>query len=441
MAGRRHITVEDRDPQRRARLERILAASALPLSGGAVPAGVVLVATIAGASVEETAAQLEQLARHHPGARLFLITDDENIIRNLPPSGACLLQDGLNPAILIPAVSAALADTSPQLAKERPMPPPELIGESRAMRALRAELTEVARSDVTVLLLGETGTGKECATRMIHRLSVRSSHPLVAINCAAVPDALLEGELFGYERGAFTGAISAYPGKLKLADRGTLFLDEIGDLPALAQAKILRAVETQEVHRLGALKPDRFDARIVAATNVDIPRQLADGRFRLDLYYRLAVAMIKLPPLRERLEDVPLLAAHALTLRTGTGQANCGAGRQFSQAALEQLCAHDWPGNVRELFNVVEIARLRASGEIIGLEALPAAMSFRLRTVSTGWTAAIHGASTHAVQPERQRILRILAESGGNKSLAAQRLSWSRMTLYRKLTQHQIAAI
>ncbi len=179
-----------------------------------------------------------------------------------------------------------------------------LAGNSATMRDLRGFIRRLASSSATVLITGETGTGKDCAAVLLHRLSRRNKGPLVALNCAAIPEALLEGELFGYERGAFSGAHAAYPGKLKLADGGTLFLDEIGELSLTGQAKVLRAIETREAYRLGARTPTRFDVRIVAATNRDLTIERDAGRFREDLFYRLAVAQLRMPPLRDRPEDI-----------------------------------------------------------------------------------------------------------------------------------------
>jgi DNA-binding NtrC family response regulator len=432
MAEVRFIAIDDPDPLRRVRLARVLTACSLPVMTNAdIAPTVVVVVAGAGALQDETRQRLSHMRHRWPQAVLIFLAHDAGEAAMAQPFADVVLLDGLNPAVLVPAVSMACGSGRPRAGAAATPPPSELVGESHAMRHLRATIAELAPSTATVLLLGETGSGKECAARMLHRLSGRATQPLVALNCAAVPDALLEGELFGYERGAFTGAVRAFPGKLKLADKGSLFLDEIGDLSGVAQAKILRAIEAREVHRLGAHKPESFDARIITATNVNLAARMDEGTFRADLYYRLAVAVIELPPLRHRREDIPALADHALARLS---KADGHPAKQFSQEALYRLCAHEWPGNVRELMNVVEVARLRSTGMSISAEALPLRQIMSLRPVPSvrpGLPASMRG--------ERERILDALQASRGNKSMAALRLSWSRMTLYRKLEQHQIS--
>ncbi len=295
-----------------------------------------------------------------------------------------------------------------------------LAGNSVTMRDLRGFIRRLASSSATVLITGETGTGKDCAAVLLHKLSRRNKGPLVALNCAAIPEALLEGELFGYERGAFSGAHAAYPGKLKLADGGTLFLDEIGELSLAGQAKVLRAIETREAYRLGARTPTRFDVRIVAATNRDLIIEKDAGRFREDLFYRLAVAQLCMPPLRDRPEDIAPIAYHLLQELTDlSGQDVI----RIDDAAMHALEAYRWPGNVRELRNALEVAMIGADNRRIRLRDLPA-----------GVTAG--GALPPRPADERARLIEVLARTGGNKSLAAQALQCSRMTLYRKLARY-----
>ena len=294
-----------------------------------------------------------------------------------------------------------------------------LVGRSAAIIALCSFVRRLAPSNATVLISGETGTGKELIAAMVHRMSRRANGPLVALNCAAIPEALFEGELFGYERGAFSGAISAHPGKLKLADGGTLLLDEIGELSPTGQAKVLRAIETGQAYRLGAHTPTRFDVRIIASTNRNLAAEMAIGQFRSDLYYRLAVAQLSLPPLRERPEDVGPIARHLLTLIAGA------AGRpsvELDEGAVARLERHDWPGNARELRNMIEVALINCDGERISARHLPA---FPLRQAPP--TAAVH--------TERTQLMDALARTQGNKSLAAQALNCSRMTLYRRMSR------
>jgi two-component system response regulator HydG len=245
--------------------------------------------------------------------------------------------------------------------------PENLVGSSAGVRAAVDLAERAAPSRSTVLVTGETGTGKELVAGLIHALSPRAEKPFVQVNCAALPDTLLESELFGHERGAFTGADRMRIGRFEQADGGTLFLDEVGDMSATTQAKLLRVLQDQEFHRLGGTRVLRTDVRIVAATNQDLETAIAEGRFREDLYFRLAVIGIPLPPLRERGDDVVLLAEHLLrTFSRELGRPRRG----FTRAALVRLKEHDWPGNVRELRNAVERATLMAEGEWIEAEDL-----------------------------------------------------------------------
>ncbi len=300
----------------------------------------------------------------------------------------------------------------------------DLIGDSSAMVSLRGLIRRLSGSQSTVLISGETGTGKERAALLVHRLSRRSAGPLVALNCAAIPDALLEGELFGYERGAFSGAVAAFPGKLKLADRGTLLLDEIGELSPAGQAKILRALETREVYRLGARTPTRFDVRIVAATNRDLETEMREGRFRADLFYRIAVARLHLPPLRERRGDI---GAIARCLLEEIAQPAGAARPHIDDAAIERLARHDWPGNVRELRNALEIALVQGDGARIRSSDLPDGIG------ASGALVASRADPPGPWAEERAQLRSALAHAGGNKTLAAHALNCSRMTLYRRL--------
>src|SRR5262245_34374441 len=223
-----------------------------------------------------------------------------------------------------------------------------MVGNSVPIWKVKTYLRKVALTDSHVLITGENGTGKELAAQYIHGHSSRAAKPLVTINCAALPDGLLESELFGYERGAFTGAHSSFPGKLKLADGGTVLFDEIGDMSSYAQAKILRIIETKEVYPLGGRRSVPLDIRIIAATNRNLDQRMAINEFRQDLYFRLNVARVHLPPLRERKEDIPLLIDHYVEKFA----AQFGRGIEgFSDEAMERLLSHDWPGNIRELIN------------------------------------------------------------------------------------------
>lgn len=242
-----------------------------------------------------------------------------------------------------------------------------ILGHSRAMQEVYKTIGKSAARDVTVLITGESGTGKELVARALHAYSRRDKGPFLAINCAAIPETLLESELFGYERGAFSGATEAHPGKFELAHGGTLFLDEIGDMPLMLQSKLLRVLQERELYRLGAREPRRVDVRIIAATNQDLESLIRNGRFREDLYYRLNVVRIALPPLREREQDVLLLAEHFLRVhRRGDAQGPQG----FTDDARHKLLSYSWPGNVRELENVIAAAVLHARGGLITAEDL-----------------------------------------------------------------------
>jgi DNA-binding NtrC family response regulator len=296
---------------------------------------------------------------------------------------------------------------------------PLLVGESPQIEKLRLYLTKVAASDVSVLITGETGTGKECVAHFLHQRGPRANKPLVCINCAALPDGLLESELFGHERGAFTGAYRNVVGRLRQASGGTLFLDEIGDMSPHAQAKILRAIEDQEVVPVGGQRSERVDVRIVAATNID-PENLANGsKLRQDLYYRLNVVQIHLPPLRDRKEDIVSLFNHFVQTRLP----NNNALPKLNNEALALMLQYNWPGNVREVRNFVDRLLIEMPSTEIGPKDLPPEMV---------------GQPADSVLQERERLLAALMTAHWNKSKAAEALQWSRMTLYRKLARYNI---
>jgi two-component system response regulator HydG len=295
-----------------------------------------------------------------------------------------------------------------------------IVGVSESIIALRHRLPRLAAADCSVLITGETGTGKECVAQALHALSPRREGPLVSINCAALPDSLLDSELFGYERGAFTGANAAYPGKVTLAQGGTLFLDEIGDMPLAAQAKLLRVLETHEVFPIGALRSRRVDFRIVAATHGQLDQAVRGGRFRADLFYRLNVARVELLPLRQRIEDVAVLFEHFATLLAARSRS---VRLRLTPQALQRLCHHDWPGNARELRNLVEAASIVSEGEVLQPADLP------LPRVAGEDSA------------ESSRILDALERCEWNRSKAAELLHWSRMTLYRKMKHWHIGPV
>ncbi len=241
----------------------------------------------------------------------------------------------------------------------------EIIGENQAMRAILHQVDQVAPTDATILILGETGTGKELVARTVHRSSTRSHRPLVKVNCATLPSALIESELFGHERGAFTGAVRRKIGRFEVADGGTIFLDEIGDLPLDLQVKLLRVLQDREFERLGSNETQSVDVRVIAATNRDLLAAIDDGSFRADLYYRLRVVPIELPPLRERREDIPLLAWHFVRLHQAAMNKTI---RRIPNKVSKAMRAYEWPGNVRELANVIERAVILTKGETLVVE-------------------------------------------------------------------------
>ena len=323
------------------------------------------------------------------------------------------------------AVSWAHEPGTGELLESRSGHGPVIIGESPEWRAVLRKAAQVAATDTTVLLLGESGTGKEVAARFIHLTSRRRSGPFVAINCAALPEALLESELFGHERGAFTGAVQSRPGQIELAAGGTLFLDEVGEMSASAQAKLLRVLQEREFQRLGAIRTQRADVRIAAATNCDLLTAVERGKFREDLYYRLHVFEIRTPPLRERKGDV-LPLAEAFLQEFGRVLGRVPA--TLTEAATKALLAHNWPGNVRELRNALERAAILCEGGPITAEHL--CLCPRRSTMSP-WTTDL-GAL------ERRTIEQVLQETGGNKVMAARRLGLSRTQLYGRLRKHDL---
>ena len=305
-----------------------------------------------------------------------------------------------------------------------------LIGNSKSMLDVFETTRQVAVARSTVLITGESGTGKELIAHAIHRLSPRAEQPFVVVHCAALNENLLESELFGHERGAFTSAVERTAGRFEKADGGSLFLDEIGEISASTQVKLLRVLETRTFERVGGSEPLEADVRLIAATNRDLRRLVDEGRFREDLYYRLNVVNIHIPPLRERSEDIPLLLNHYLAISaTENGKALTG----FTSEALKVLCAYAWPGNVRELRNAVERMVVMARGSALTLKDVPA-------DIRNGVDLALHTPGEAVGEPsldidanERNLIVRALKETRGNRSAAAKVLDISRRTLHRKL--------
>jgi two-component system, NtrC family, response regulator HydG len=306
----------------------------------------------------------------------------------------------------------------------------DIVGASEALRSVLGLAHRVAESDASVLLLGESGTGKDVVAREIHRSGARARKPFVAVNCSAIPEGLLESELFGHEKGSFTGAVRQKRGKFETADGGTVFLDEIGDMSEALQAKLLRFLQDHIVQRVGGSVDIPVDVRVVAATNKDLEAEVARGRFREDLYFRLNVVTITLPPLRERDGDVPLLIEHFLRVHSAAGRKP----KKFSPSAIRMALNYDWPGNVRELENAVQRAVVLTRGETIFPEQLPAKVQ---ASASDREGAALTGGRTMR-EVERDTIIKTLRQTDGNRTHAAKILGISRRTLQNKIKEYDI---
>jgi two-component system response regulator HydG len=328
--------------------------------------------------------------------------------------------------------AAVLESSLFRRAVEHAAPEKSLLGESAAMRSVRAQVAKIGATLSNVFITGESGTGKELVARAIHAASPRHQQAFVPINCGAIPEALLESQLFGHVRGAFTSAVQGSPGLFAVADRGTLFLDEIGDLPLHLQVKLLRVIEEKSVWAVGSTKPVRVDVRIIASTNRDLLNEIEGGRFREDLYYRLNVVHIALPPLREQREDIPLLVEHFIhVLNLKLAKKFLGLDRD----ALNVLMSYPWKGNVRELEHVLESAMILGEGEIISAHDLPHYLMTANGDATTSY--ALRDATCRA---ERQHILAVLGQTQFDKKETARRLGISLASLYRKISELAIQA-
>ena len=317
-----------------------------------------------------------------------------------------------------------------------------IIGDSSGMRSVFAQIRQVAQSDVTVLVLGASGTGKELAAKAIHYNSSRRNGPFVPVNCAAIPATLIESELFGHEKGSFTGATARKPGKFEIAREGTIFLDEIGDMDHNSQAKLLRVLQDGSYERVGGTQPLAADVRVIAATNKNLRQLVSDGNFREDLYYRLDVFPIRMPTLTERMDDVPLLAAHFLYRFNGELEKNVTG---FHPSVMNTLTQHTWPGNVRELENVVHRAVIAApSNEDVQLSHLPpdlaelGASQIHVRKDFVSVEDPVENRIRPLKDVEKDVIQRALRKTSGNFAKAAQELQIGRATLYRKVKEYSL---
>jgi len=313
----------------------------------------------------------------------------------------------------------------------------QIIGQSPAMQEVYAIIDKVAATPSTVLITGESGTGKELIAKALHDQSGRSTKPLIKVNCSAIPSNLIESELFGHEKGAFTGAITSKPGRFELADEGTLFLDEVGEIAGEMQVKLLRALQEGEFERVGGIKTIKVDVRLVGATNRDLRQAVERSEFRDDLYYRLNVVQIHLPPLRERRSDIPLLVEHFLA------KFNARLDRSIQgldDEALEKILAYGWPGNIRELENAIERCILFAEGDLVTVDSLP----HEIREVGASPQGLHHDTSLKAQvraaaeRVERDLIVRALKQTGGNVTHAARLLKISRKSLQNKMKEFNL---
>jgi len=388
---------------------------------------------------------LAEIRGRHPGLPVLLMTAFGDVDKAVAAmrGGACdFMLKPFEPKTLIEQIARYA------------VPPPPADGVVAADPKTRETLllaARVARTDATVLLTGESGVGKEVFARYIHDQSARAAGPFVAINCAAIPDNLLEATLFGYEKGAFTGAQSAQAGKFEQANGGTLLLDEISEMPLGLQAKLLRVLQEREVERVGGKKPVALDIRVLATSNRDMGGEVKAGRFREDLYYRLNVFPLEIPALRQRPGDVLPLARHCLARQASAA----GRAARFAAAAEARLASHAWPGNVRELENVVQRALIMSAGEVIDADSLPLGGSSAVSGAGVAWPAAAlapapavpaevpveplvnQGSPTNMKDLERQHILDTLAKVGGSRKKAVAILGISERTLRYKLSQYR----
>ena len=381
---------------------------------------------------------LERARRHSPLIDIFMMTAYGSIedaiacLRNgaadyiLKPFEMDDLIIRINRIFEMQTVRARCASLEDRCRQEHQ----EIIGNSLAINKIFSLINQIGPTDSTVLINGESGTGKELAANALHRASNRAEKPYIRINCAAIPEGLLESEFFGHEKGAFTGAHAKKLGRFELADGGTLLLDEIGDLPLGLQAKLLRVIEEGECERLGGTRTIRVDVRLLCSTAKDLKQEAETGHFRRDLLYRLSVIPLQLPALRERLDDIPLLVNHFL----GGFSRKRGVALSLSNEAMQCLLHYDFPGNVRELKNIIERVSVLSPGPVITPEDLPSDLRAP-QQLANGSTMLLSEAMANA---EKQCIVNALTHSGGNRTKAASTLGISRKNLWEKMKQHRI---
>jgi DNA-binding NtrC family response regulator len=378
---------------------------------------------------------LEQLKLTHPECEVILLTG-QGTIETAVQAMKLGAYDFLTKPFPLAELEALIekAYERHQLRKEnvqlkavlnRTQPSPEIIGKSEAMQEVFRMIERAGPTDKAILIQGESGTGKELVAKALHRASPRAERPMVVINCAALPESLLESELFGHEKGAFTGAIATKQGLFEVADGGTLFIDEIGELAGSLQAKLLRVLEDGSMRRVGSIKERRVDVRLLAATNRDMEKEVAAGRFREDLFYRINVMSLQLPPLRDRDGDIPLLVQRFL-----------GHEWTIQPTALRSLEAYRWPGNIRQLVNALERAQIMADNKSIGVDDLPREVVTAAKLKSEPEPPVVEGG--RLVDIQRAHILEVLRREHGNKARAARALGVNRRSLYRLMEKYNI---
>ncbi len=376
--------------------------------------------------VEEGLELLQEVRRRDPDATVVMMSGEEDrqvALRSIELGAFDFFRKPVDPALLLIILTRAL-ERRRLLVENRELKQEahagqsfdRLVGSSHSMKKLFSEIERVAPTDATVLLFGESGTGKELVAHAIHDRSPRKDRPFIALNASALPETLAESELFGHEKGAFTGAIASRPGRFELAQGGTLFLDEIGTLSAAVQSKLLRALETHEIERVGGRRTIPIDFRLISATNEDLEKKVAEGVFREDLFYRVNTIPLRIPPLRERPGDIPLLAEHFLSKFTARHRR---PGRRLSPEVLVRIGAHPWRGNVRELEHVIEMLVLFSDAELIGEEDLPRALrqpsAMARKSESLPFAKAVE-------EFEKKLLADTIASAGGIKAEAARRL-------------------
>jgi DNA-binding NtrC family response regulator len=391
--------------------------------------------------IAEGLALIDVARAHDPPLQVVVITgsDSKRAALEAVRRGAYgFFEKPLDPAELLHIVSQAarmrqLEIENRRLRDELSRPPgfTHLMGSSQALERVLKQARSVAATSATVLLSGENGTGKEMLARAIHQESPRASGPFVAVSCAALPEALIESELFGHEKGSFTSATQMHKGRFELANGGTLFLDEIGDLSAAVQVKLLRVLQEREFERVGGTKTLTVDIRLIAASNRDLEQEVGAGRFRQDLYFRLNVVPLHLPPLRERPDDIPILAAHfAAKSAQRYGQPTA----ELEPSLVEVLLDYEWPGNVRELENLIERLVVLSSTSTLGLEFVPEKMLRALPGTAPGDESTLEG----AVEAVKKRMIVSALQSEGNKVAAAKKLGISRSYLHKLINEFDI---